>query len=92
MTLKTQKEKTEDVIAKEFDNYVEKLKKDFKVTSIFEVNKRLRKQGTSLLSLKDEFRDRLLADQYLREHATRVDAARVICADCPVRLACLAGI
>ncbi|HEV8001938.1 MAG TPA: thioredoxin family protein [Planctomycetaceae bacterium] len=70
---KKQKEKTEDTIAKEFDNYVETLKKDFNVTSIFEVNKRLRKQGTSLLSLKDEFRDRLLADQYLREHATRVE-------------------
>lgn len=63
---KTQKEKAEDAIAKEFNNYLERLKKDFNVTTAFEVDKRLRKQGTSLLSLKDEFRDRLLADEYLR--------------------------
>jgi cell division septum initiation protein DivIVA len=63
---KTQKEKTEDAIAKEFNNYLERLKKDFNVTTVFDVDKRLRKQGTTLLSLKDEFRDRLLADEYLR--------------------------
>src|SRR5208282_3772928 len=34
---KTQKAKTEDAIAKEFDNYVERLKKDFNVTTVFEV-------------------------------------------------------
>jgi hypothetical protein len=70
---KTQKAKTEDAIAKEFDNYVEKLKKDFNVSTVFDVDKRLRKQGTTLLSLKEEFRDRLLADAYLRGHATRAD-------------------
>ena len=30
-----------------------------------EVDEGLRKQGTSLASLKDEFRNRLLADEYL---------------------------
>ena len=74
---KTQKEKTEDAIAKEFNTYLDRLKKDFNVTTVFEVDKRLRKQGTSLLSLKDEFRDRLLADEYLRGHATRVDEPRL---------------
>ncbi|HET6324593.1 MAG TPA: STN domain-containing protein [Planctomycetaceae bacterium] len=70
---KTQKAKTEDAIAKEFDNYVEKLKKDLKVTTVFDVDKKLREQGTSLLSLKDEFRDRLLADEYLRGVAKRIE-------------------
>ncbi len=63
---KTQKEKTENAVAEQFNTYLEKLKKDLNVATVFEVDKKLREQGTSLLSLKAEFRDRLLADEYLR--------------------------
>jgi thiol-disulfide isomerase/thioredoxin len=70
---KTEREKAEDAVAKEFNKYVEKLKTELKVDTVSEVDKRLRKQGTSLLSLKDEFSDRLLADEYLRKAATRAD-------------------
>jgi hypothetical protein len=64
---KDQQKKIEEAVAKEFDNYVEtKLKPSFKVATPHEVDEALHKQGTSLISIKDEFRNRLLADEYLR--------------------------
>ncbi len=63
---KEQQKKIEDAVTKEFENYVDKLKKDFNVLTAHEVDEGLHKQGTSLVSLKDEFRNRLLADEYLR--------------------------
>jgi hypothetical protein len=64
---KDQQKKIEDAVAKEFDNYLEsKLKKDFKVLTTHEVDQVLHSQGTSLASIRDEFRNRLLADEYLR--------------------------
>jgi hypothetical protein len=64
---KEQQKKIEDAVAKEFENYLEtKLKKDFKVLTTSEVDQVLRSQGTSLASIKDEFRNRILADEYLR--------------------------
>ncbi len=64
---KEQQKKIEDAVAKEFENYLEtKLKKDFKVLTTGEVDQVLRSQGTSLASIKDEFRNRILADEYLR--------------------------
>jgi parvulin-like peptidyl-prolyl isomerase len=63
---KDQQKKIDDAVGKEFENYVEKLKKDFNVLTPHEVDEGLRRQGTSLLGLKDEFRNRLLADEYLR--------------------------
>lgn len=66
MLEKEQQKKIEDAVTKEFDNYLERLKKDFNVLTVHEVDLGLRKQGTSLASLKEEFRNRLLADEYLR--------------------------
>jgi PPIC-type PPIASE domain len=63
---KEQQKKIEDAVSKEFENYAEKLKKDFNVLTAHEVDEGLHKQGTSLVALKDEFRNRLLADEYLR--------------------------
>jgi len=61
-----QKKKTEEAIDKMFDEYVERLKKDMKVAARHEVDQQLHQQGTSLASLKVEFRYRLLADEYVR--------------------------
>ena len=63
---KAEREKTENAITDEFNKYVEKLKQDLKVATAFDVDKKLREQGTSLLSLKAEFRDHLLADEFVR--------------------------
>jgi parvulin-like peptidyl-prolyl isomerase len=64
---KDQQKKIEDAVTKEFDNYMEsKLKKDFKVMTAHEVDQVLHSQGTSLASIREEFRNRLLADEYLR--------------------------
>jgi parvulin-like peptidyl-prolyl isomerase len=64
---KDQQKKIEDAVNKEFENYLEtKLKKDFNVLTAHEVDQTLRKQGTSLASIKEEFRNRILADEYLR--------------------------
>jgi parvulin-like peptidyl-prolyl isomerase len=64
---KDQQKKIEDAVAKEFDNYVEtNLKKNFKVLTTHEVDQALRQQGTSLASIKEEFRNRILAEEYLR--------------------------
>jgi parvulin-like peptidyl-prolyl isomerase len=68
---KEQKDKIEEAIGKMFDEYVEKLKKDLKVSAKTEVEQRLRTQGTSLASLKVEFRYRLLADEYLRQKSKK---------------------
>jgi parvulin-like peptidyl-prolyl isomerase len=68
---KEQKDKIEEAIGKMFDEYVEKLKKDLKVTTKLEVEQKLRTQGTSLASLKVEFRYRLLADEYLRQRSKK---------------------
>jgi parvulin-like peptidyl-prolyl isomerase len=68
---KEQKEKIEQAIGKMFDEYVEKLKKDLKVSAKLEVEQKLRTQGTSLASLKVEFRYRLLADEYLRQKSKK---------------------
>ena len=63
---KAEREKVENGITDEFNKYVENLKRDFEVATAFDVNKKLREQGTSLLSLKTEFRDHLLADEFVR--------------------------
>jgi hypothetical protein len=63
---KEQKDKIEEAIGKMFDEYVVRLKKDLKAATRQEVEKKLHEQGTSLASLKVEFRYRLLADEYLR--------------------------
>ena len=68
---KEQKDKMEEAIGKMFDEYVEKLKKDLKAAAPNEVDEKLRKQGTSLASLKVEFRYRLLADEYLRQKSKK---------------------
>jgi hypothetical protein len=61
-----EKKAVEEAVAKEFDNYVDKLKKDFRAATQDEVDRGLRKQGTSLTGLQAEFRYRLLSDEYLR--------------------------
>jgi parvulin-like peptidyl-prolyl isomerase len=63
---KEQQKKIDDAVNKEWENYLDKLKRDFNVLTAHEVEQGLRKQGTSLLSLKEEFKNRLLADEYLR--------------------------
>ncbi len=68
---KEQKDKIEEAIGKMFDEYVEKLKKDLKVSAKTEVEQKLRTQGTSLASLKVEFRYRLLADEYVRQKSKK---------------------
>jgi parvulin-like peptidyl-prolyl isomerase len=68
---KEQKDKIEEAIGKMFDEYIEKLKKDMKVAARSEVEQTLKAQGTSLVSLKVEFRYRLLADEYLRQKSKK---------------------
>jgi len=75
------KEKTEQSISKMFEEYVEKLKQDLKATGRDELDRKLHQQGTSLASLKVEFRHRLLADEYLRQAlptASDLDWQRVL--------------
>jgi hypothetical protein len=62
-----QKKKNEEAVGKMFDEHVGKLKQDLKVASRLEVDQKLQQQGTSLASLKVEFRHRILADEYLRQ-------------------------
>lgn len=59
----------EDAVVKEFDKYVERLKGDFRASTRDEVDRGLRKQGTSLASLQAEFRYRLISDEYLRTNS-----------------------
>jgi parvulin-like peptidyl-prolyl isomerase len=73
---KEQLDKIEEAIGKMFDEYVDKLKKDLKVRGRFEVEQKLRQQGTSLSSLKAEFRYRLLADEYLRSKRKEFHVSR----------------
>jgi peptidyl-prolyl cis-trans isomerase SurA len=68
---KEQKDKIEEAIKKMFDEYVEKLKKDFKVLTKAEADAKLKEAGTSLASLQVEFRYRLLADEYLRQKSKK---------------------
>jgi peptidyl-prolyl cis-trans isomerase SurA len=63
---KDQQKKIDEAVTKEFDNYLDRLRKDFNVMTSHEVDVALHKQGTSLESLRAEFRNRLLADEYLR--------------------------
>jgi parvulin-like peptidyl-prolyl isomerase len=64
----------EEVVAKEFQEYVEKLKGDFQVTSPNEVDHELKRQETSLAKLRTEFRYRLLARECLRLESPDSDA------------------
>jgi len=64
-----QKEKLEAAIGKMFEEYVGKLEKDMKAATREDVDQKLRRQGTSLASLKVEFRYRLLAAEYVRRAA-----------------------
>jgi hypothetical protein len=76
-----QTRKSEEAIDREFDNYVVKLEGDFQVTSRQGVDEKLRHQGTSLASLKAEFRYRLFADEYLRgiaQHVGPVDRPQLL--------------
>ncbi len=75
---KSKREKTETAITDEFNRYVQKLEKDFNVATAFDVDKKLREQGTSLLGLKAEFRDRLLADEFVRGKAQKLAAAAAL--------------
>jgi hypothetical protein len=59
----------EQAIGKMFDEYVEKLKREMQVASRQALDHKLQRQGTSLASLKVEFRYRLLADEYVRRSA-----------------------
>jgi peptidyl-prolyl cis-trans isomerase SurA len=68
---KEQKDKIEEAIVKMFEEYVEKLKKDLKVLTKAEVDAKLKESGTTLASLKVEFRYRLLADEYLRQKSKK---------------------
>jgi hypothetical protein len=56
----------EDAINSEFGDYLLRLKRDFNVTTLHEMDTKLQGQGTSLASLKAEFRYRLLSDEYVR--------------------------
>jgi hypothetical protein len=62
-----QKVRIDQAIGKMFEEYVEKLKQDLHASSRSDVDSKLHLQGTSLASLKVEFRHRLLADEYLRQ-------------------------
>ncbi len=76
-----QMRKSEQAIDREFDNYVARLEGDFQVKSPQGVDERLRHQGTSLASLKAEFRCRLCADEYLRgiaQHMSPVDRPHLL--------------
>jgi parvulin-like peptidyl-prolyl isomerase len=68
---KEQKDKIEEAINKMFDEYVERLKKDMKCIARVEVEQKLHQTGTSLASLKVEFRYRLLADEYVRQKSKK---------------------
>jgi hypothetical protein len=68
-----QKKAVETAVNKEFDNYVPKLERDFSVAGRDAVDHKLRDQGTSLVSLKAEFRYRTLSDEYLRANAPDSD-------------------
>jgi hypothetical protein len=61
--------KTEEAVSKMFDEYLEKLEHDLKASSQAEVDRKLHELGTSLASLKVEFRHRLLADEWRRRSA-----------------------
>jgi PPIC-type PPIASE domain len=56
----------EEAINTEFGDYLLRLKRDFNVTTLQEMDTKLQEQGTSLLSLKAEFRYHLLSDEYVR--------------------------
>jgi hypothetical protein len=58
-----QKDEVESVISNEFDNYVQKMKRDFKVASEEDVDHKLQQQGESLRQLKLEFAYRLLVNE-----------------------------
>jgi|GEM_PF-7046043 len=76
-----QMRKSEQAIDREFDKYVERLERDFEVKSPQGVDEKLRQQGTSLASLKAEFRYRLFADEYLRgiaQHIGPVDRPQML--------------
>jgi hypothetical protein len=76
-----QMRKSEQAIDREFDKYVERLEGDFQVTSSQGVDEKLRHQGTSLASLKAEFRYRLFADECLRgiaQHVGPVDRPQLL--------------
>jgi parvulin-like peptidyl-prolyl isomerase len=66
MLEKDQQKKIEDAIKKEFEGYLDKLKTEFKVLTPREVDEGLHKQGTSLVSVNEEFRYRLLAEEFVR--------------------------
>jgi parvulin-like peptidyl-prolyl isomerase len=61
------KKQVEQSIDNLFEKYTEMMKGGLKVTSCGEVDQKLRQMGTSLNSVKVEFRYRLLADEWLRQ-------------------------
>jgi parvulin-like peptidyl-prolyl isomerase len=63
-----QKKSLEEAVAKEFDSYVERLKKYFHVATRDELDSQLQKQGASLDGIRREFRYKLLSDEYLRSN------------------------
>ena len=61
-----QKAQVEGAITKMFVEYLSKLKNDLKVSSRYQIDQKLKLQGTSLVDLRSEFRLRLLADEWRR--------------------------
>jgi beta-lactamase regulating signal transducer with metallopeptidase domain len=57
----------DETIAQMFEKYMLNLQKDCRVSSKAELEQRLKRQGTSLASLRKEFRLRLLRDEFIRE-------------------------
>jgi BlaR1 peptidase M56/parvulin-like peptidyl-prolyl cis-trans isomerase-like protein len=64
---KEQTRQAESAISKMFEEYVGKLKIDLRVSSQEQVAAKLERQGQSLDHLRQEFRRRILADEYLRK-------------------------
>jgi beta-lactamase regulating signal transducer with metallopeptidase domain len=73
------KERTRQVdsaISKMFEEYARKLEKDLRVSSRAQVDAKLQAQGQSLDHLRQEFRRRLLADEYLRKKQETLSISR----------------
>jgi peptidyl-prolyl cis-trans isomerase C/foldase protein PrsA len=68
---KEQTKKLDEALNKMYDEHIERLKKEFKVDTRTEVDATLRKQGTSLAALYDEFKNQVLASEYLRSKSVR---------------------
>jgi hypothetical protein len=73
---KEQKQRIEVVVSKMFEQYAGRLKQEFPSLFPGQLNEKLARQGTSLISLRKEFRLKMLADEYLRSTRTALHASR----------------